>query len=95
MIKSIIVAGTLLLALSPASAQVHVDGYTRSNGTYVAPHYRSAPDNSHNNNYSTQGNVNPYTGLYGSQPRTYDDNPPSGYNTYSSGGSKPCSGWNC
>jgi hypothetical protein len=29
---------------------VHVNGYTRDNGTYVQPHYRSAP-NSHHNGY--------------------------------------------
>lgn len=29
---------------------VHVSGYTRANGTYVAPHYRSAPDGDFGNN---------------------------------------------
>lgn len=48
-----------------ATAQQHVDGYTRQNGTYVAPHYRSAPDSSRTNNWSSQGNVNPYTGQQG------------------------------
>lgn len=42
-----------------------VNGYTRSNGTYVQGHYRSSPDNTRWNNYSTQGNVNPYTGQSG------------------------------
>jgi hypothetical protein len=51
---------------------VHVSGYTRSNGTYVAPHYRSAPDRNFGNNWSTLGNVNPYTGKPGTltSPRT-------------------------
>lgn len=44
---------------------VHVSGYTRSNGTYVAPHYRSAPDGNFGNNWSTLGNINPYTGKLG------------------------------
>lgn len=30
---------------------VHVRGYTRSNGTYVQPHVRSAPDGNPYNNY--------------------------------------------
>lgn len=30
---------------------VHVRGYTRSDGTYVRPHVRSAPDSSVSNNY--------------------------------------------
>jgi len=45
----------------------HVNGYYKANGTYVQPHYRSAPDNSVNNNWSTKGNVNPYTGKEGTK----------------------------
>ena len=37
----------------------------RKDGTYVQPHHRTAPDNNRLNNYSTQGNVNPYTGQMG------------------------------
>lgn len=48
-------------------AQVRVNGYTRSDGTYVAPHMRSAPDSSRVNNWSSQGNTNPYTGERGNQ----------------------------
>lgn len=44
-----------------------VQGYSRSNGTYVAPHQRSMPDNSLNNNWSTKGNTNPYTGTSGAK----------------------------
>ena len=50
--------------------------YTRSDGTYVQGHWRSSPDSSYNNNYSTQGNYNPYTGQSGTQPRTWNDNSP-------------------
>lgn len=42
-----------------------VRGYTRRDGTYVAPHMRSAPDRNPYNNFSTRGNVNPYTGEVG------------------------------
>jgi hypothetical protein len=56
----------VFFALSAAaSAQVLVDGHTRKDGTYVAPHFRTNPDNTIRNNYSTQGNVNPYTGRAG------------------------------
>jgi len=45
-----------------------VSGYTkRSTGTYVMPHQRTAPDSNRYNNWSTQGNVNPYTGKKGSK----------------------------
>ncbi len=33
-------------------SDVHVRGYTRKDGTYVSPHYRSAPDGVVSNNYS-------------------------------------------
>lgn len=59
----------LLIALSlfstSAFADVYVNGYTRSDGQYVQPHYRSNPDNSRANNWSAPGNVNPHTGSVG------------------------------
>lgn len=50
-LSATIVALGLTLLPSVAFAQVHVRGYTRSDGTYVRPHIRSAPDNSLANNY--------------------------------------------
>ncbi|MBB5860213.1 hypothetical protein GGR69_001870 [Xanthomonas arboricola] len=44
---------------------VRVRGYTKRDGTYVAPHYRSSPNSSKYDNYSTAGNYNPYTGKAG------------------------------
>lgn len=52
---------------SAAEAAVRVKGYMRSNGTYVAPSYRSNPDSSRLNNWSTKGNYNPYTGKAGTR----------------------------
>ena len=46
-------------------ADVYVQGYYRDNGTYVAPHYRSSPNSSQFDNWSSQGNQNPYTGQKG------------------------------
>lgn len=48
-----------------AEAKTRVSGYTTKRGTYVAPHYRSSPDNVKYNNYSSKGNYNPYTGKKG------------------------------
>lgn len=45
-----------------------VGGYTRKDGTYVAPHRQTNPDSSKMNNWSTKGNVNPYTGKEGTKP---------------------------
>lgn len=63
-----------VLLSSTATADVKVRGYYRKDGTYVRPHYRSNPDGNFWNNWSTVGNVNPYTGKPGTKRR-----PPKGY----------------
>ncbi len=45
--------------------KVWVNGYYKSNGTYVKGHYRTAPNNSNRDNYSTKPNINPHTGEKG------------------------------
>jgi hypothetical protein len=60
-----IAIAVLAICGAAAWAQVHVNGYYRSNGTYVQPYQRTAPDSTLSNNYSTQGNINPYTGQAG------------------------------
>jgi len=60
-----------ILSFADVSADTFVQGHFKSNGTYVQPHYRSSPDRSFNNNWSTSPNVNPYTGKQGTlAPRT-------------------------
>lgn len=49
-----------------------VSGYTRANGTYVAPHYQTDPNGTRNDNFSTRGNINPHTGEVGDKPRDED-----------------------
>lgn len=44
-----------------------VRGYYRKDGTYVKPHRRTIPDNSFHNNWSSEGNVNPYNGKRGTR----------------------------
>jgi hypothetical protein len=50
---------------SLATAQVYVRPHVTKNGTYVEGYQRTAPDSNLHNNYSTQGNTNPYTGQQG------------------------------
>jgi len=57
---SLVIALLVGVTLS-ASAQTHVNGYTRRDGTYVARHWRSSPDSTPSNNYSYPGNTNPFT----------------------------------
>lgn len=59
--------GLFALFSFSAIAQVHVNGYTRKDGTYVAPHMRSSPNQTKTDNYSTLGNLNPYTGQPGTR----------------------------
>ena len=46
-----VMIGNLAIFQSNANALVSVDGYFRSNGTYVAPHFRTSPDSFTFNNF--------------------------------------------
>ena len=48
-----------------STGEHHVKGHVTKDGTYVAPHKQTNPDASKSNNWSTKGNVNPYTGIPG------------------------------
>lgn len=45
----------------------YTSGYTRRNGTYVAPHYSTNPNGTKMDNWSTRGNINPHTGRMGTK----------------------------
>lgn len=73
------ILSVVLILLSIAAtcyADQYVNGYTRKDGTYVNGYTRSDRDSSYNNNYSTRGNTNPYTGESGTNSRTYNDRTP-------------------
>lgn len=57
-----------ILAVSACAAvfaDTYTRGYVRQDGTYVQGHYSTNPNSTRADNYSTQGNVNPYTGKSG------------------------------
>jgi len=76
-----ILAAVLAFAATAASAQYYgtgsnpnshaVEGYTRSNGTYVPPHQQTNPNSTQRDNYTASGNVNPYTGAVGTRNPRY------------------------
>lgn len=80
-----IVIGAIIAFVGFGSAVAgdhYVRGYTRKDGTYVAPHYQTNPNSTTSDNYSTRGNVNPYTGKPGTKPDTrpaYGSSAPSPY----------------
>lgn len=65
MVKAITGVFLALISSSGFAKDVYVQGHVTKSGTYVSPHYRSAPDSTPLNNYGTQGNYNPYTGNSG------------------------------
>lgn len=85
MFKTTILAVLVLATAGAASAQVAVRGYTRSDGTYVAPHVRSSPNGSTADNYGS------------SRAPAYS--PPSSYTAprplYTAPAAPACSGYGC
>lgn len=71
--KKIILSSIFAWAAFSAFSQntITTSGYYRSNGTYVAPAVKTAPDNTNTNNFSTKGNTNPYTGSSGTRAADY------------------------
>lgn len=65
MLFSIFFSLIFLLFVQVAEARIRVRGYTRKNGTYVMPHFRSNPNRTRFDNWSTKGSINPYTGKRG------------------------------
>ena len=72
---TLVIALNSLIAFTQTSQ--YVNGYYRSNGTYVQGYYRTKANNTIRDNYSTKGNINPYTGKSGT--KTYYN-----YNSYKS-----------
>ena len=69
-LSALLAACLLLSAFLPGTATLadeFVKGYRKRNGTYVAPHMRSDRDGVFRNNWSTKGNINPYTGKFGTR----------------------------
>lgn len=57
-----------MMVAAPVMAEDHaVKGYVKKDGTYVAPSHATNPNATKLDNYSTKGNVNPYTGKPGTK----------------------------
>jgi len=80
--KIAVSAGVLMGFAASATAQEWTNGYIRPNGTVVQPYHHTMPDSNRFNNYSMQGNVNPYTSAPGtvnpySSPNPFAPSAPS------------------
>ncbi len=58
----------IVLCLSTEGKATRVKGFIkRSSGTYVMPYHRTKANTTKIDNWSTKGNVNPYTGKNGTK----------------------------
>lgn len=65
-ISAVLFVGLLSLSVQAEARTTRVRGYYKpSTGSYVAPHYKTTPNRSKFDNFSTKGNYNPYTGKMG------------------------------
>jgi len=72
MMRYFILGACLAAFALPAFADdVYVDGYYRDDGTYVQGHFRSEPNSFKFDNYSAEGNINPYTGEPGTKSHEF------------------------
>lgn len=92
--KKVVLALIALSFGTGAFAQTYVRGYTKRDGTYVAPHYRSSPNSTTSDNWSTRGNVNPYTGKAGTKD-PYSSSSSSYSNPYAPKSSTPSCTFYC
>ena len=60
--------GILTFPALVGAKTVYVKSYYKpSTGTFVSPSYRTSPNKTKIDNYSTKGNYNPYSGKSGTQ----------------------------
>jgi hypothetical protein len=67
-IVTFVLGALIAFAASTVEAKpVRTKGYVTKSGTYVPPHYRTAPNRTKVDNYTSRPNVNPYTGKTGTR----------------------------
>jgi len=72
--RLILIALAVLALVGPAEARGgshSTRGYVTKKGTYVAPYRATNPNQTQRDNFSTKGNVNPYTGKAGTRTPRY------------------------
>lgn len=75
------IALIFLMVTQAVAEDVYVEGYHRSDGTYVRPHVRSSPDSSISNNYGPSQNSSE---LMNPRSRDYDNDGLSNYQDFDS-----------
>lgn len=62
---SAVIILSLVASASASARDTYVKPHVRSDGTFVQGHYRTSPNRTTIDNYSTSPNYNPYTGKQG------------------------------
>lgn len=60
--RTIIIISFIFFWLLGNAQSVRVKGYRKKSGTYVVSHRKTKSDHTQRNNWSSTGNINPYTG---------------------------------
>ncbi|HPQ09401.1 MAG TPA: hypothetical protein PK995_09265 [Bacteroidia bacterium] len=63
----------LLNAQTNTNVRFQQGYYKPSTGTYVQPHYKTVSNNTNHDNFSTKGNINPYTNQTGYRAKDYSN----------------------
>jgi hypothetical protein len=71
MLKTIVATVVLVMVTGAASAQTYQRPHIDKNGRYSDGGYRTTPNGTQLDNYSTKGNVNPYSGKKGNRNPRY------------------------
>ena len=69
-----VIAPTFAQGTGSSYSSSFVSDYTKRDGSYSSGHFRSTKDSSFSNDWTTKGNINPFTGSAGTRI-----NPPSLY----------------
>lgn len=67
LVLGLVIASNGAAASKKNKKKVYVKPYIKKDGTYIKPHYRTKPNKTKRDNWSTKGNVNPYTGKAGTK----------------------------
>ncbi len=70
--NSLLITAFFLFSSLVFSQVRYQNGYYKpSTGNYVDGHYKTQSNKTNQDNYSTKGNTNPYTGKVGTKPKDY------------------------
>ncbi len=62
-----VIAPTFAQGTGSSYSSSFVSGYTKKDGSYTQGHFRSTKDSAFSNNWTTKGNINPFTGSAGTR----------------------------